>query len=82
MAGDITKGAIKWFSPRSMPKESEAAKCSPPVGTGNAACGGGLIKVTDHGGKRRNVYAPGYVKGMGYVPLTGVRDWFLSDSIN
>ena len=69
MSNDITNGAIKWFSPRKMPKKGESCK--------NYDCSGGLITVTDNQGNKQNVYAPGFHKTMTDVPLSSVREWFL-----
>jgi uncharacterized protein DUF4157 len=69
MSDDITGGAVKWFSPRSMPKKGDS--CA------DMDCKGGLITVTDDAGKAREAYAPGWHKTMGYVTPTGVREWYL-----
>ncbi|MFN8493030.1 MAG: hypothetical protein U0350_35835 [Caldilineaceae bacterium] len=67
---DITNGAIKWFSPRSMPKAGENVK--------GYEISGGLILVTDNSGKPRKVYAPGFHKTMTYIGgITQVREWFV-----
>jgi hypothetical protein len=69
MSADITSGAIKWFSPRSMPKKGES--CA------GKDCRGGLITVTDDAGKSQEVYAPSWHLTMTHVAIPGVRDWLV-----
>ena len=67
MSSDSTDGAIKWFSPRSMPQKGESCK--------GYDCSGGLIKVVDTKKVTHEVYAPGFHESMTYVPLG--RAWYL-----
>ena len=69
MGHDTSGGAIKWFSPQSMPSDGQSC-------TG-FDCGGGLITVTDTSGTNHRKYAPTFHNDMTFVPLAGVRDWFL-----
>lgn len=69
MSSDITSGAIKWFSPRKMPKKGKSCK--------GYDCSGGLVTVTDDQGNKQEVYAPGFHNDMTYVPLSSVREWYL-----
>jgi hypothetical protein len=69
MSSDITGGSIKWFSPRSMPREGQS--CA------NVDCGGGLIDVNDEGGTRVRIFAPTWHRTMRFNAITGVREWFL-----
>lgn len=68
MGHDTTSGAIKWFSPKSMPSEGES--CS------GFDCGGGLITVNDTGGTAHRKYAPTFHRHMSYVAIAGVREWY------
>ena len=69
MSDDITGGAIKWFSPRAMPKAG--------VSCAGYDCSGGLSDMTDDSGKKVKVYTPSFHKTMKYIPTAGVREWFL-----
>jgi hypothetical protein len=69
MSGDTSGGAIKWFSPRSMPGKGES--CS------GKDCGGGLITVNNAAGKAVQVYAPTWHKTMTHVAIAGARDWYV-----
>jgi hypothetical protein len=75
MSHDTTSGAIRWFSPRSMPKRGERARCTGHGGS--IDCAGGLITVTDASDTPRAVYAPSWTGYHTYHSVTGVRDWFL-----
>ncbi|WP_281556869.1 DUF4157 domain-containing protein [Thalassomonas sp. RHCl1] len=75
MTADTVSGAIKWYSPRSMPKKGEEAKCKPPKGTGKFSCGGGTIRVKDTAGTEHDVYAPKFHKHMTYVSVG--REWYV-----
>lgn len=69
ISDDTTGGAIKWFSPRSMPKAGDScAKFN---------CGGGLTDMTDDAGNKVKVYTPDFHKSMKYIPIASVREWFL-----
>lgn len=67
MGHDTTDGAIKWFSPMSMPSQGES--CA------NHDCGGGTISVADNSGTVHQKYAPTFHQHMTYVTVTGVREW-------
>jgi hypothetical protein len=69
MSSDTTGGAIKWFSPRSMPKEGESCQ--------GVDCDGGLISVKDASDKIQKVYAPAWHKTMTYVSVSGAREWYM-----
>jgi hypothetical protein len=69
MSDDITGGAIKWYSPRSMPKKGDS--CA------STDCRGGLFPETDPSGKTVQVYAPSFRKTMTAVTVPGVSDWIL-----
>ncbi|WP_308367764.1 MULTISPECIES: DUF4157 domain-containing protein [unclassified Microbulbifer] len=69
MGHDTTNGAIKWFSPRSMP--SEGGSCS------GYDCGGGLITVTDDSGTNHRKFAPTFHRHMDNVSVGGARDWYV-----
>lgn len=69
MSDDIASGAIKWFSPRSMPKKGESCV--------KKDCGGGLVSFTDDAGKASDVFTPSWHKTMTHVAIAGVRDWYL-----
>lgn len=63
---DTTKGAIKWYSPQSMPPHNSNCSASD--------CTGGTVELTDEPGKSSK--APGFHKHMTFVPLAGVRQWY------
>jgi Domain of unknown function (DUF4157) len=69
MSSDTTGGAIKWFSPRSMPKKGESCQ--------GVDCRGGLISVRNESDKIQKVYAPAWHKSMTYVSVSGVREWYM-----
>lgn len=69
MRNDTGGGAIKWFSPRSMPSEGES--CA------RFDCRGGLITVADPAGINRRKFAPAFHRDMTYVAVTAARDWFV-----
>lgn len=69
MSSDTTSGAIKWSSPRSMPREGISCK--------GVDCGGGLIEVNDDSGATQKVYAPSWHKTMTYVSVSGARKWYM-----
>ncbi|CAF1448858.1 unnamed protein product [Didymodactylos carnosus] len=66
---DLTKGASHWYSPRSMPSSAQKSKCSPPIGTGNMDCRGGLESVCSPSVKS---YKPSWAT-RGYIEISGVR---------
>ncbi len=69
MGHDTTSGAIKWFSPQSMPSEGES--CS------GYDCGGGLITVNDTGGTAHRKFAPTFHLDMRHIAIAGVREWYV-----
>ncbi|CAF1467458.1 unnamed protein product [Rotaria sordida] len=75
LAGEIddpTDGANHWYSPRSMPKESQSSLCSPPVGTGRMDCSGGLENAC---GSTKN-YKPKWATAERQVTIPDVRDCY------
>ncbi|MDQ3151326.1 MAG: hypothetical protein M3R63_06295, partial [Actinomycetota bacterium] len=70
MSGDTSGGAIKWFSPRSMP---------PQVGTcADNDCKGGLHEELDTDtGKKKNVFFPSFSTTMTHRPVAGARNWYV-----
>lgn len=69
MADDTTSGAIKWFSPRSMPAAGDSCK--------GYDCGGGLITVTNNAGVKVKHYAPSWHATMTYKVVAGTREWYV-----
>ncbi|HSS96598.1 MAG TPA: hypothetical protein VLK33_06205, partial [Terriglobales bacterium] len=69
MSDDPTGGAIKWYSPRSMPKDGDSCK--------GVDCDGGLITETNDAGKTVKAYAPSFHKTMKAAAVTGARNWYL-----
>ncbi|WP_437991230.1 eCIS core domain-containing protein [Sorangium sp. So ce145] len=69
MSNDITGGAIKWFSPKRMPKKGES--CA------GYDCGGGLITVSDLSGASKEVYGPAWIKSMTKASVSNTRPWLL-----
>lgn len=69
---DPTGGANHWYSPRSMPKETQKSLCRSPIGRGNMDCRGGLESVCSSG---RN-YKPSWAAGRTHISIAGVRDCF------
>ena len=68
MSEDITSGAIKWYSPRSMPPNTGKCKTE----GGDRDCTGGRV---DMGEGDRWSYAPGFHTHMTYVRIAGVNEW-------
>ncbi|CAF1016685.1 unnamed protein product [Adineta steineri] len=69
---DTTNGANHWYSPRSMPNETQRFRCKKPIGTGHMDCNGGLEKSCE---KSRN-YKPGWAKNRNPVYIPNVRDCY------
>jgi hypothetical protein len=69
---DPTEGANHWYSPRSMPKESQSSLCKKPVGTGIMDCSGGLETVC---GTTKN-YKPSWATADRQIIISGVRDCY------
>lgn len=69
MGHDTSGGAIKWFSPRSMPSEGQSCD--------GYDCGGGVITIADDAGVNRRIYAPSFHRSMTYAPVAGVRGWYV-----
>jgi hypothetical protein len=69
LANDPTSGAIKWYSPRSMPPNR--GRCRTDGGDGD--CGGGLVTLASD--PQRSSYAPTFHTYMTYVTVPGVREW-------
>jgi hypothetical protein len=72
MAGDTTSGAIKWFSPRSMPPRPGAGSCD-----GNDCRGGLHEELNTDTGKKEKVFFPSFATTMTHHPATGTRNWYL-----
>lgn len=72
MSDDVTGGAFKWYSPRSMPPLNKKTKCSDAGGT--ADCSGGTVTTTD--GSNVTSKAPGFHRTMTFVDISGVRQNF------
>lgn len=66
---DPTSGAIKWYSPRSMPPHN--GKCKTDGGIFN--CTGGTVTLTD--GSKKSSKAPGFHTHMTFVNVAGVKQW-------
>lgn len=69
---DPTQGANHWYSPYSMPKQSESSKCKKPIGSGNMDCSGGLESVCS----REKNYKPSWAVASKQVIIAGVRDCY------
>jgi hypothetical protein len=69
---DPTKGADHWYSPFSMPKETQSSLCKRPVGTGIMNCNGGLESAC---GITKN-YKPDWAASNKQVTILGVRDCY------
>ena len=69
---DPTKGANHWYSPRSMPKETESSKCKSPIGRGSMDCSGGLENAC---GTTKN-YKPSWATASKQVTIADVRDCY------
>jgi hypothetical protein len=69
---DPTQGANHWYSPSSMPKETQSSQCSKPIGTGNMDCSGGLESAC---GTTKN-YKPSWATSNKQVTISGVRDCY------
>ena len=69
---DPSKEANRWYSPYSMPKEAESAKCKQPIGKGTVDCGGGLENPC---GTTKN-YKPSWVVSNKQVTVAGARDCY------
>jgi hypothetical protein len=69
---DPTQGANHWYSPSSMPKETQSSLCKKPVGTGVMDCGGGLESAC---GTTKN-YKPSWATASNQVTISGVRDCY------
>jgi hypothetical protein len=67
---DPTQGADHWYSPRSMPRETQKTRCKKPVGTGVMDCDGGLESVCG-GGKN---YKPRWATESRKITIPNVRD--------
>lgn len=67
ISADISSGAIKWYSPKSMPPQKGDCKT-------NRECGGGKVTLTSD--KKRWSYAPSFHKHMSFVAIPGVREWY------
>ncbi|MCG8418541.1 MAG: DUF4157 domain-containing protein [Proteobacteria bacterium] len=70
MADDTTSGAIKWFSPRSMPAKGDSCDKDDD-------CRGGLITVTNDAGVKVEHYAPSWHLTMTYKAVPGTREWYV-----
>ena len=69
---DPTNGANHWYSPSSMPKESQSSKCKKPIGSGVMDCGGGLESAC---GNTKN-YRPTWAAASKQVIISGVRECY------
>lgn len=69
---DPTRGANHWYSPHSMPKQSQSSLCKRPVGKGIMDCNGGLETVC---GTTKN-YKPNWAAASKQVSIPGVRDCY------
>ncbi len=69
---DPTEGANHWYSPRSMPKETQSQLCKEPVGTGIMDCSGGLENAC---GTTEN-YKPSWATANRQIVIPGVRDCY------
>jgi hypothetical protein len=69
---DPRKGANHWYSPFSMPKETQSSRCTKPVGTDVMDCGGGLESAC---GTAQN-YKPGWAMTSKQATIPGVRDCY------
>jgi hypothetical protein len=68
ISSDVTSGAIKWYSPKSMPPNF--GKCNTEGGM--ADCSGGRVDLKKPG---KWSYAPGFHKTMTYAEVAGVEEW-------
>lgn len=64
-----TQGSIKWFSPIGQPTEDKCTK-------GDEGCDE-VITFKDDAGVDRKRWAPAFRNHMTYVPITGVRPWWV-----
>ena len=69
MSKDTTGGAVKWYSPKSMPPHN--GKCK--TAGGKYDCTGGTVTLTD--GTKKSSKAPGFHKHMTFVNVSGVKQW-------
>lgn len=70
MSGDTSGGAIKWFSPQSMPPR--AGTCA-----GNDCRGGLREELNTDTGKKEKVFFPSFSTTMTHRPVTGARNWYV-----
>ena len=68
-AANKTQGTIKWFSPRSQPLEADCKK-------GKEGCDVVDTFPNDSGVNSKR-WAPAFHSDMSYVPITGVRPWWV-----
>ena len=78
MSDDKAGGAVKWYSPRSMPPNNKNASCKSKPGRTKMDCNGGEVKITDASnpaGSNDYSYAPAFHNNMTFVPVTGTKQW-------
>ena len=71
MSKETAGGAIKWYSPRSMPPNHPKTKCKKDGG--KASCGAGIVALASD--PKKSSYAPKFHDHMTYVNVAGVKEW-------